>query len=148
MSEGQNIEHLCELKPIPMKKWGKDHWSTLLYLETLAVDNKGLAIPENARMRTNEKRHPHLVGNIGFPTTALNGSNCPTKLKDGEVKEHDDWDCVDDATEEGLVKDVGSGLNRAYIFTKLGKKAMAKLRVHKQEGGVFNDFVFVKGDGK
>ncbi len=137
-------QSLCEMKPIPMNKWGKDHWSTLAYLETLAVDKGGWAIPENARMRTNEIRHPHLLGSTGYSSNALNGSGYPTRLKDGEVKEHDDWDCMDDAVEEGLIEDVGSGLNRAWKFTKLGKEVMAKLRQFKMDGGNFKDFVFVK----
>lgn len=140
-------QHLCELEPIQMEKWGKDHWSTLLYLETLAVDNSGFAKPNNARMRTNEIRHLHLVGE-SYMIGALNGSKYPTRLKEGEVKEHDDWDCVDDAIEEVLVEDVGTGLNRLYKFTKLGKEVMAKLREFKQEGGNFQDFVFIKQDAK
>ena len=86
--------------------------------------------------------------NVGFPTRALEGSHYPTRLKEGEVKDHDDWDCVDDAIEEGLVEDVGTGLNRAYKFTKLGKNAMAKLREFKQEGGQFSNFVFSREDEK
>ena len=141
----ENKTSLCEMKPIPMSRWGKDHWSTLAYLETLAVEKKGLAIPVKARMRTNEIRHPHLRGTLPMDMGgALNGSSYPTRLKDGEVKEHDDWDCVDDAVEEGLVEDVGTGLNRAYKFTKLGKQVMAKLRQHKMDGGNFPDFVFIK----
>lgn len=140
----EDKQHLCELKPIPMSRWGKDHWSTLIYLETLAVECKGLAKPVNARMRTNEKRHPHLVGgDFRFGLGAgIGGSEYPTRLKEGEVKEHDDWDCVDDAIEEGLVGDVGTGLNRSYKFTKLGKEVMAKLRQFKMDGGNFGDFIF------
>jgi len=134
---------LCEMKHIPMNQWGKDHWSTLAYLETLAVERNGLAIPVNERMRTNEKRHPHLLG-TGFMVGSMDASEYPTRLKEGEVKEHDDWDCVDDATEEGLIEDVGTGLNRAYKFTKLGKEGMAKLRQFKMDGGNFHSFVFVK----
>lgn len=134
--------HPCEMEHIPMSKWGKDHWSTLAYLETLAVDGSGLAKPVNARMRTNEKRHPHLIGNTGFSSSALDGSGYPTRLKDGEVEGHDDWDCVDDATEEGITEDVGTGLNRAYKFTKFGKEVLAKLRQFKMDGGNFRDFVF------
>ena len=59
-----------------------------------------------------------------------------------------DWDCVDDAIEEVLVEDIGTGLNRLYKFTKLGQKVMAKLREFKQEGGNFQDFVFIKQDTK
>lgn len=129
----------CELAHIPMGKWGKDHWSTLAYLETLAVDHNGLAKPMNARMRTNEIRHPHLIG-VGLG--CVGGSEYPTRLKEGEVKGHDDWDCVDDATEEGITEDVGTGLNRAYKFTKLGKEVMAKLRQFKMDGGNFGSFVF------
>lgn len=135
----------CEMEHIPMSRWGKDHWSTLAYLETLAVDHTGLAKPVNARMRTNEKRHPHLVeGSLGMMGigAGMGGSKYPTRLKDGEVKGHDDWDCVDDATEEGLIEDVGTGLNRAYKFTKLGKEVMAKLRQFKMDGGNFADFIF------
>lgn len=139
--EKENKQHLCELTPIPMSKWGKDHWSTLLYLETLAVDNSGLAKPDNRRMRTNEVRHPYLVG-VGMMVDSMGASKYPTILKEGEAKGHDDWDCVDDAIEEELVEDVGTGLNRAYKFTKKGKKAMARLREFKQEGGNFKDFVF------
>ena len=133
---------LCELEHIPMSKWGTDHWSTLSYLETLAVDNRGLAVPVNARMRTNEKRHPHLVG-VGMMAGSIGVSKYPTILKDGEVKGHDDWDCVDDIIEDGLLEDVGTGLNRSYKFTKLGKEVMAKLRQFKMDGGNYGDFVFV-----
>ncbi len=130
----------CEMEHIPMKRWGKDHWSTLAYLETLAVDHKGLATPVNARMRTNEIRHPHLVGHTFPGSDALYASKYPTRIKDGEVEGHDDWDCVDDATEEGLTEDVGTGLNRVYKFTKLGKEIMAKLRQFKMDGGNFGEF--------
>lgn len=146
-------QHLCELEPIPMDKWGKDHWSTLAYLETLAVDGgkDGWAIPKRERMRTNEKRHPHLLGSTLGGTESFHASKYPTRLKEGEVKEHDDWDCVDDAIEEKLVEDVGTGLNRAYKFTELGKEVMGKLRIFKMSGGSFKDFDFVlhkKGEDK
>lgn len=137
-----NKQDFCELEHIPMSKWGKDHWSTFAYLETLAVDGGkgGWAIPEKVRMRTNEKRHPHLLGNTGFFSNALNGSSYPTRLKEEEVKEHDDWDCVDDMVKEELLEDVGSGLNRAFTFTKLGKEVAGELRKHKMEGKSFSEF--------
>ena len=56
---------------------------------------------------------------------------------------------MDDAIEERLVEDVGTGLNRIYKFTKSGKKVVAKLREFKQEGGQFRNFVFKQdGEGK
>lgn len=132
------------MEHIPMNKWGKDHWSTFAYLETLAVDGgkDGWAIPVRERMRTNEKTHPHLLGS-GYMTGAFNASQYPTRLKEGEVKEHDDWDCIDDMVREELLKDVGSGLHRAFTFTKLGIIAVAGLRKHKMSGENFGTFVFV-----
>jgi len=140
-----NKQDFCELEHIPMSKWGKDHWSTFAYLETLAVDGgkEGWAIPNKARMRTNEIRHPHLVEHF-FANQS--GSKYPTRLKEGEVEGHDDWDCVDDMVKEGLLEDVGSGLNRAFTFTKLGKKCASKLRQHKMEGNNFGTFVFCEGE--
>ena len=144
MNEKQDF---CELEHIPMSKWGKDHWSTFAYLETLAVDGgkDGWAIPARERMRTNEIRHPHLVGQTFPGSTALQASSYPTRLKDGKVEGHDDWDCIDDMVKEGLLEDVGSGLNRAFIFTKLGKRVAGELRKHKMEGKNFGEFVFSEG---
>jgi len=141
-------QDFCELTPIPISKWGKDHWSTFAYLETLAVDGgkDGWAIPVRERMRTHEIRHPHLLGNSGFGSESFHASKYPTRLKEGEVKGHDDWDCIDDMVKEGLLEDVGSGLNRAFTFTKLGKECASKLRQHKMEGNNFGTFVFVSGD--
>lgn len=133
------------MEHISMEKWGKDHWSTFAYIETLAVDNGGFAIPEHQRMRTNEKIHPHLVG------TSLGnsgGSQYPTRLKDGEIQGHDDWDCLDDAIEEGLLVDVGTGLNRCYKLTKYGQKVASALRTHKQEGKTFTEFTSIPPKAK
>lgn len=128
-------------KAIPIEKWGKDHWSTFAYIETLTVDGgmMGLAVPNNSRMRTNEKTHPHLVGSAFGPS--MGGSKYPTRLKEGEIKGHDDWDCLDDAVEAGLLTDEGSGLNRAFKLTKLGKKVANELRNFKSDGGSFKDFI-------
>ncbi len=136
------------MEHIPMDKWGKDHWSTFAYLETLAVDDGkgGLAIPVRARMRTNEETHP-VIGvarggnDSGYPIP-VGGKQYPTRLKEGEVEEHDDWDCIDDMVREKLLEDVGSGINRAFTFTKLGKKVAGELRKHKMGGKNFKDFVF------
>ena len=135
------------MEHISMNKWGKDHWSTFAYLETLAVDDgkNGWAVPVRARMRTNEETHP-VVGvarggnDHGYPLP-VSGKQYPTRLKEGEMEGHDDWDCIDDAVKEGLLKDVGSGLNRAFTFTKLGKKVVHELRKHKMNGGNFKEFV-------
>lgn len=126
---------------IPMKIWGKDHWSAFAYAETLAVDGgkKGLIVPDRRRMRTNEKTHPHLVG-FSYSSDAHNGSGYPTRLKTKEVAGHDDWDCLDDMVREGLLTDEGTGLNRAFRLTKFGRGVASQLRTHKSEGKNFGEF--------
>ena len=127
------------MKHVSIEKWGKDHWSTFAYAETLAVDSgkDGLIIPDRPRMRTNEKTHPHLTGDL---LGCASGSKYPTRLKEGEVKGHDDWDCLDDAVREGLLTDEGTGLNRAFLLTKKGKEVANQLRNHKSDGGQFREF--------
>ena len=41
---------------VPVEQWGRDHYSTLLYVEACAVDAKGRL--EHDRMRCNRSRHP------------------------------------------------------------------------------------------
>ena len=38
---------------IPYTRWGKDHWNTLLYLESRCVDNKGVV--DGNHVQTNSK---------------------------------------------------------------------------------------------
>lgn len=141
---------------IPLDRWGKDHWSTLAYLETRAVDHQGVI--KNANMRTSIKRHPLFVarGPLGPPT---DGGQYPTCYKDGEMNEHDDWDCLNDMVEAGLlaVKPADTALwevpvgsrgpikHRGRIPTKelkvrvklteLGQKVAGELRAYKQGAG-------------
>lgn len=124
---------------IEVKNWGRDHWSTLAYLGTLAVDNKGIAIPDRRRMRTNEITHPHLVGH-DFGNQGAN--KYPTILKEGTQEGHDDWDCIDDSIQLGFLEEVGTGFHRAYKFTKKGLDALHKLSDHKINGGNYSQFVY------
>ena len=122
------------MKHIPISKWSKDHWSTLAYIETLAVDNKGIAVPNIMRMRTNHESHPFMC--IGH-----DGSKYPTRLKDGIAEGHDDWNCLEDAVREGLLKDIGTGINKMYSITEYGLSILSVLREHKIKGGTFSNFV-------
>ena len=116
---------------------GKDHWSTLAYLETLAAETGGIVSPGH-QMRTDRDRHPHLVG----VSTPLRGQKYPTRLRgEEELEDHDDWDCLDDAVEAGFIENVGTEFNRMYSFTELGMNIMAQLRKHKAGGGVIRSFV-------
>lgn len=146
---------------IPLNRWGKDHYATLAYLETRAVDHGGLI--QNAHMRTSIKRHPLFVarGSLGPPT---DGERYPTSYKDGQMTEHDDWDCLDDMVQAGLLAvkpanpelwevPVGSRgpikyrrsiptkeLKVTVKLTELGQKVAGELRAHLQRKRRYAEF--------
>lgn len=119
---------------IPIEKWGKDHWSTFAYLETRCVDHKGEI--ERRHMRCDSDRHPQFAH---MPSEME--QKYPTRYKDGELADHDDWDCLDDCELVGLVENKGTGLHRVYKLTALGRMVAAQLRQHKMDGGNFHTFV-------
>ncbi len=125
--------------PIPMNLWGKDHWSTLAYLETRIVDHRGELNLNH--MRSNPNKHPGHA-NILPTGTVVDGSPYPTRLNNNtEVHFHDDWSCLDDAEELGLVENIGTGLNRVYKLTDLGWNIAGQLRRFMAEGtGKSKDF--------
>lgn len=137
------------MKRVPVQKFGKDHWSLLAFVEILCVDHKGAISDVNRqRMRTNIKRHP---GHGYFPLgteghewkkdwgTRLRGyfEKRDSKLR---LNQHDDWDCLEDFENAGLLENKGSGLNPVLRLTPLGKALAARLRVFKQDGGQFAYF--------
>jgi hypothetical protein len=103
---------------VPMSRWGKDHWTVLAFLETRAVDYRGML--DHDRMRCDRGRHPvfYLAKKrvIAMGTDA-DGARYPTRLKtpcpreDGawgtvELPGHDDYDCLADMIREGLLEAV------------------------------------------
>lgn len=103
--------------PVPVSRWGKDHWTTFAYVETRWVDHHGML--SHDKMRCDRQRHPMFYSAkrrviTGFPGLA-DGAKYPTRLKtetpggDGrwgvvELAGHDDYDCLDDAIREGLIE--------------------------------------------
>ena len=127
-----------EVGNVTMALWGKDHWSTLGYIETRIVDYKG--VPDRDHMRCDGERHPGLAGRAA---TRPGSKKCPTRLKHGKLLyDHDDWDCVEDMIAEDLLKWEGTGIHPEFVLTKRGKAVCAALRVHKQDGGNFAQFVY------
>ena len=117
--------------PVPVDLWGVDHWSTLLYLETRCVDYDG--IPQKDNMRCHRGRHP-LYAHIG-------GAPYPTRLKGGGVlTDHDDWDCVDDMRDAGLVRILGTETKPDWRLTDAGWRMVGELRRHRAKGGPVMDF--------
>jgi len=127
-------------KPVPMALWGKDHFSTLAYLECRTVDHKG--VPAKQHMRTDADRHPGLAFRI-FEDEHGNETKYPTRLTCGvDLADHDDWDAMYDAEAVGLIEVGGTGLYPVVKLTEQGELVCAALRAHKGAGGNFADFRF------
>jgi hypothetical protein len=135
------------MKPVPITKFGKDHWSMLAFIETICVDFKGSVTDRHRQsFRTNVRRHPAYgywpAGERKWNPahgTRLKGyfeKNDP-KLK---LSGHDDWDCVDDLEKAGILDNMGTGMNPTFVLTPLGQALAAELRRHKQNKGNFADF--------
>ena len=123
---------------IEINKFGKDHWSTLAYVETCNVDNKG--VMDRRRMRCNPDKHPLLAH------TPQWSSSYSTILRDGVLEDgHDDWDCINDLEAAGLVEPI-SLVNAIVLLTEKGKLVSAQLRVHKMGGGKFGNFQYQEPD--
>lgn len=123
---------------VDMAAFGKDHWSTFAYVETLCVDGNGT--PDNRRMRCIDARHP-LYGH-GHDASAY-----PTRLKDNKtIAGHDDWDCVLDLINVGLLEAVGSEMNPRFAMTPRGFVVAGLLRRWKASGGNFASFAPTEDD--
>lgn len=117
-------------KPVPVELWGKDHRSTLLYIETQCVDQGG--VPGAAQMRTWRGRPRR--GRVDHRVPMDHAKDYPTILADGtELFEHDDWDCVDDMVEAGLLIWEGTGINPIFKLTDAGWRFAGALRRAKAE---------------
>jgi len=126
--------------PIAIERWGKDHWSTLAYLETRCVDYRGELDPQH--MRCDLDRNP-LQGNRG--THMSRNQRHPTILKGGdEVKGHDDWECVWDMIMAGLVQNNGTDTCPMYSLTDEGWEMTQAMRRFHAGGGNYANFEVVK----
>lgn len=130
------------MRLVPVGEWGRDHWSVLAYVETRCVDFKGVL--DKDHMRTNALRHPGLVGpKISMSALAKRESfQYPTRLRgDGKLQvDHDNWDCLYDLEEAGLIIDAGTGINPRAVMTPKGAKLAGELRAWKAAGGSFSTF--------
>lgn len=133
---------------VPMDRWGKDHWSTLAYLETVAVDHGGFQVGVDARMKTN-RRHARVLMACPRPKRSAPATMAQvmapehaTRLRDGTVvPQHDDWACVQDFVGEGLFAD-GAEVEPGAVLrlSERGLALAAALRAHKAAGGQFREF--------
>ena len=56
--------------------------------------------------------------------------------------DYDEWDCLEDAEAEGLIENVGTGINPIYRMTDRGNEVAGLLRSHKSNGGSFSNFKY------
>lgn len=136
------------MKRIPSKLFGKDHWSLLAYVGCRVVDNRGTLNKDH--MRTHPERH--LAGMCGkHPCSQTHkwnpehGTRLAGYFDDRKnpalfLEEHDDWDCLEDLEDAGMLKIGGSGLNPVVRLTKFGRNVETQIREYKADGGNFADF--------
>lgn len=94
---GSILEGLFLDGPIPTRRWGDDHYSTLLYLDTRVVDHRGLL----HSLRIDTPAAP-----MGCdPHMRLDG-RYPTRLRapEAELRGHTDYDCLADAIAAGFLR--------------------------------------------
>lgn len=125
------------------QQFGKDHWSTLAFLETQIVD-RTLPI-DLRRMRVNDSKRGFSNGNMNiFPSDKSIHKwidEWSTELKDGSLSSgHDDIDVVDDLEKFGYLNNNGTHINIIPKLTEKGLKVCNAIRKHKGEGGSFATF--------
>lgn len=107
---------------IPLEQFGRDHDSTLLYIETRCVDYRGKVNFDN--LSCNSARHPYSnherQWDDKYTTRLAEGFTAPAG--------HDDWDCIDDFVSEGLLEWRGTGANPIFVLTDAGWERVGKLR--------------------
>lgn len=145
---------------VPLANFGKDHWSTLAYMETVMVDVGGFQIGADARMRSNRRNfrvmnelcpRPHRVKQTGKLAMVMDREKHGSLLKDGTVAtNHDDWCCIQDMAEVGFFRANEKVVNAEAIepgvilhLSPAGRTAVELLRAHKAGGGTFANFTLI-----
>jgi len=138
---------------IPMSKWGKDHWSTLLYIEVRCVDHRGLPEADHMRSEPGRPRRGHFKrgadGEERMRPAAVTNCRYATRLNDGtKIFGHDDWSCASDIEDAGLLLWEGTGMQPVFKLTDLGWQIAGKLRRWRAEGNTSATFVAAPYLGK
>ena len=136
---------------VPMEHWGQDHWSMFAYMATIMMDYGGFQCGFDPKMRQNRRNFRIMMDQFNNPKR--NGkSNAKglvmeerwkSRLTDAEAsREHDDWSCVQDMANAGLLNVVAGQVQPGVWlhFSELGYKYLDLLIRHKMTGGAFGDF--------
>jgi hypothetical protein len=138
---------------VDIQDFGRDHWSLLLYIQHICL-NSSVKSPEGRiaeidfnKLRINPFTNPLQSGNgrrrldnswkIEYGTRLkTSDSGEPRRLKD-----HDDWDCLNDFENSGIVEII-STVNGFVRLTEKGIDLANKLVKHIILCGATSDFVF------
>lgn len=137
---------------IGVRYWGKDHYSTLAYVETVMVDCGGFQIGADPRMRSNRRHYRVMIEGCRKPRRA-NGASADmcqvmeprhtSYLRHGATSEnHDDWCCIQDMAYAGFFTVSAEDIEPSAVlhFSDLGRAAATALREFKAAGGTFSAF--------
>jgi hypothetical protein len=137
---------------IPGSYWGRDHWTTLAYIETVMTDLAGFQVGADPRMKSNRRNFrvmsqqcakPKRASNQGCAMALVMEPQHATKLNDGQqIPNHDDWACVQDMAAEGLFVQAPHEVEPRVIlqFSEKGNKIANALREFRRGGGKMADF--------
>jgi len=136
---------------IPPVHWGKDHWTTLGYVDVVMTDVAGFQVGFDPRMRSNRRHYRVMMEGCPSPKRAAgvgregltSSPDAGSRLRDGTTaRGHDDWCCIQDMADAGLftvpADDIQPGVT--LHFSPKGQEWAAALRRFKQGGGSFTDF--------
>lgn len=94
-SLGELLDALIESGHIASARWGKDHFDTLLYVDTRIVDHRGCLLAYRADSpRGPEGSDPHMRMDMRYPTRLA---------EDKTLRGHTDYDCLADAIAAGFL---------------------------------------------
>ncbi len=140
------------VEKIDITRFGKDHWDLLTHIEYRIMNHKGVLSLTHLRIKHPALQQNRLGENLWKPEygTKLHGywnedGSVNPKLK---ILDHDDYDCLDDLENAGLIKSWGTGLHPAYKLTKKGVRVVGLLILHKQEGKHYASFVLSESELK
>ena len=128
-------------KKVQMSEFGKDHWSLLAYCETRIVDYFGVLDMKHLRGRAPHPSATILKWEKKWGTILKGYFLNDNKTDETKIlTQHDDYDCLLDLKNAGLLKDIGTVLSPTASLTTLGESVCASLRKHKADGGQFATF--------
>lgn len=138
---------------VPITLWGRDHWSTLAYLDSKIVNGAYMRMQLDPRMRAG-RRHYRMLWEAsrslprsrkyGMGNAVVMEDKYGSRLNDGTYAVgHDDWHCVQDFANEGLLTVDVEALepNVKFTWSEKGRTVVDALLKHKRNGGSFSDFV-------